>query len=289
MAPSGRSIAQVWRSPAATAVAWPTMGTGSAGESVPAIWLSASSPQQRRPPIRVAAQLCARPVAMAMTSVRSGTSSGEGLLIAVPSPSCPFSLFPQHHTRSSSSSAHACRPRAAIDRTPAVRPMTGLGRRVPAAAPLSPSWPASSAPQQTTVPSLRNAHEKSSPAATALAFAKPATGVGMERLAPPPSPSWPVSSAPQQTTAPPVRTAHVCRSPAAIAIVSSSPPTSTAAALGVWLPSPSCPSSLRPQHATVPSTRRTHACVSPATSEAIALASHDRATQVSESLPACST
>ena len=77
--------------------------------------------------MRVAAHVCARPAATAMTSVNPGTDTGDDLSTVVPSPSCPSSLAPQHQTTPASSSAHAWRPRAAIACTSGGSPTTGVG------------------------------------------------------------------------------------------------------------------------------------------------------------------
>lgn len=82
-----------------------------------------------------------------------------------------------------------------------------------------PRWPASPAPQVTTVPSPRSAMEKSVSAATATtplripgASSAAATGAGPGPFA---CPSCPASLAPHDSTVPSARTARLCLPPAA--------------------------------------------------------------------------
>jgi len=92
--------------------------------------------------------------------------------------------------------------------TVSVIPLTavGVGRFVLLP---SPICPLEFAPQQRMVPSTRNAHVCSPPAAMAAVSVIPLTAVGVGRFVLLPSPICPLEFAPQQRMVPSTRNAHV--------------------------------------------------------------------------------
>ena len=119
-----------------------------------------------------------RPAANAIVAGKALGVVGSRGPIVVPSPIWPVPFAPQHIRTPSTSSAQACCHRAASAFT-LPTPATRLGPRGGGAtAPPSPSWPALSSPQQRRLPSMPAAHEKSLPAASALAPVTPATARG---------------------------------------------------------------------------------------------------------------
>jgi hypothetical protein len=153
-----------------------------------------------------------------------------------------------------------------------------------------PAWPASSAPQQRTTPSLTIAHACPAPAAIAVAPSIPAIATGVVRqseatpstvqLSAASSGASPRSARPQHDTVPSSCSAHVpSRASASWVTPSSATPTGVAlhgtpaSHVGCAVASPSCPASSLPQHSIAPDARRTQPWCAPSASSSIAPAS----------------
>src|SRR5947209_4189197 len=63
-------------------------------------------PQQRTPPARISAQVCAFPATAASTPVSTSLAGGTARFTVVPSPSCPARLSPQQRRPPVSRIAH---------------------------------------------------------------------------------------------------------------------------------------------------------------------------------------
>src|SRR5579871_1077897 len=158
---------------------WTSVGfvTGVVASVVPApIWPWLLLPQQRIAPALMA-QVCPRPVAIAVTFASPGTATGCARLVVVPSPSWLLALLPQQLTDPSVRSAQACCQCAASARTSA-SPCTGVGGRGAADGAPSPISPSLSSPQQVTVRSASSAQVNPAPAANAVALSIPGTATG---------------------------------------------------------------------------------------------------------------
>jgi hypothetical protein len=124
-------------------------------------------------------------------------------------------------------------------------PLIATGMEEPAVVPF-PNWPQSFAPQHRAVPYPTSAqlwcHH---PLVTALPYAIPATGTGVDELLVVPSPSWPNPFCPQHCTVPSRRSAQVCAHPALTATAFVIPTTRAGGDDeddGMAVPSPTCPS-----------------------------------------------
>src|SRR5205823_4013889 len=128
---------------------------------------------------------------MAMTGdPRPTTWTGVSLSVVVPSPNCPYVLFPQHCTPPLTR-AHVWWCPAAITVTPDVSPTTSTGLLRSVVVP-SPSCPSELDPQHFTPPPVVRAHVWYCPADTIETFEdSPGTVTGMFCSCVFPMPSWP--------------------------------------------------------------------------------------------------
>src|SRR5689334_14133513 len=101
--------------------------------------------------------------------------------MVVPSPSCPYSLYPQHLTPPLVVRAQVCSPPLAIATTPLVKPLTLTGVVWSVVVP-SPSWPYLFHPQHLTPPSRVTTQVWAYPAARAVTpLVSPCTSTGVTR------------------------------------------------------------------------------------------------------------
>ena len=141
--------AQVWNSPAATALTPLPSPLTSIGVACPVVvpspnWPTMLSPQHLSPPPFVTAQVWDPPAATTFTPLPSPlTSTGVVCLSVVPFPNWPEPLFPQHLSpppRTVSIIAQVWSPPAATPLTPLASPLTSVGTLRSPAVP-SPNWP----------------------------------------------------------------------------------------------------------------------------------------------------
>src|SRR5688500_19029380 len=84
--------------------------------------------------------------------------TGSGRSVAVPSPSWPALLLPQHLTADGFNTAHVWAPPAATLITPLARPVTSTGTGLNAPADGAPNWPRLLSPQHLTPPAAVTMH-----------------------------------------------------------------------------------------------------------------------------------
>lgn len=208
--------------------------------------LSRVQPQQRSTPSERAPHewrvATARPW---VQSVAEPTCVGVDTTVeAVPSPSWPLVLAPQHHNVPSVRVAQVCvaLPGAGADHVVDAPTCVGVvaGVVVP-----SPNWPPELAPQHHSVPSVRVAHVCASPVTTRSHVAPTPTWVGTSRSVVSPRPSWPSRLRPQHHSVPSVRRAHAWRDEDADTVDHDAPaPIGTGESCGLPEPSPA----RSPQH-----------------------------------------
>ena len=162
-------------------------------------------PQHLTAPPLVMAQLWALPALMAVTPLFSPvTSTGTGLVVVLPLPSCPVSLVPQHLTAPPLVRAQLCTIPALMDVTPLPSPVTSTGIRLPVVLPL-PSCLYPLLPQHLTAPLGVRAQLCNDPALMAVTpLPSPVTSTGTELSVVLPLPSCPNWLKPQHLTAPPL-------------------------------------------------------------------------------------
>ena len=141
---------------------------------------------------------------MAVVTPFTATAVDES--VVVPSPSCPYELFPQHWTEPLPTIAQLCTAPAAIAVAPPDSPETGTGVADETLVVPLPSWPNSLYPQHDTEPSPTSAHVCSPLAEIAVTFDRATTddGAGTPSelalaVVVTPLPTCPYSSSPQQT------------------------------------------------------------------------------------------
>ena len=187
-------------------LAWPRRGTL---VPISPYWFL---PQHMAVPVAVSAHACVSPMEIALTLLdRPTTSTGVALSTAVPLPSWPPSLAPQHLTPPPAVTTQVLMPPAAIATTGPPRPTTSTGVRLPAVVPL-PSWPERLRPQQLTPPAIVSAQvcqELALIATIVFPALVKSTSTGTRLLVVVPLPSWPASLAPQHFT-PPDRSGRRC-------------------------------------------------------------------------------
>ena len=136
------------------------------------------------------------------------TATGVGRSVAVPSPSWPSTLLPQHSIEPEASIAQLCATPAAIV-VALVSPLTATDVEESAVVPL-PSWPFPFAPQHRAVPSRSATHECApGPALIDPGPETPLTAMGIGELVVVPLPSWPFGFAPQHFAVLSASVAHV--------------------------------------------------------------------------------
>src|ERR1019366_4625003 len=119
------------------------------------------------------------------------TSTGVAESVVVPSPSSPWTWYPQHLTAPAEVTAHELYHPAETEATPEPNPTTSTGVAESVVVP-SPSSPSRFQPQHLTAPVVVTAHESSPPAETeATPEPSPTTSTGVVESVVVPSPSPP--------------------------------------------------------------------------------------------------